>query len=118
MLKNFFTKPEAAAVLSLLAVTFGFVVLGGADFVKLAGAASWVNFAANLGIVAIPVGLLMIAGELDISIGAMIPAGSITTAIISGHFGLPIEFGILGALLFGVLVGLINGILTVRTAVP
>ena len=76
------------------------------------------NLAANLGIVAIPVGLLMIAGQMDISVGAMIPAGSITTAIISGHFGLPIEFGMLAALGLGVLVGLINGLLTVRTTVP
>jgi simple sugar transport system permease protein len=60
----------------------------------------------------------MIAGQIDISIGAMIPAGSITTAIISGHYGLPIEVGMLAALGLGVLIGLINGLLTVRTTVP
>ena len=62
--------------------------------------------------------MLMIAGEMDISIGAMVPAGSITTAILSGHYGLPIEVGMAGALALGVLVGLVNGILTVRTTVP
>ncbi len=76
------------------------------------------NFAANLGIVAIPMGMLMIAGELDISIGAMIPAGSMSIAIISGYYEMPIVIGILGALGIGVIVGLINGILTVRTSVP
>ena len=58
-----------------------------------AGAASYLNVAANLGIVALPVGLLMIAGELDISIGAMIPAGAMTVAIVSGYYGAPIIVG-------------------------
>ncbi len=111
-------RPAAAAVLSLIAVLAFYVIFGGVDLFKLAAAASWMNLAANLGIVAIPVGLLMIAGQIDISIGAMIPAGSITTAIISGHFGLPIEVGMLAALGLGVLVGLLNGLLTVRTTVP
>ena len=111
-------RPSTAAILSLLGVLAFYVVFGGVDLFKLAKAASWVNFAANLGIVAIPVGLLMIAGEMDISIGAMIPAGSITTAIVSGYYGLPIEVGMACALALGVMVGLVNGILTVNTTVP
>ena len=74
--------------------------------------------AAQLGIVAIPIGLLMIAGELDLSIGSMIPAGSMTCAIISGHFHLPILVGIGAALALGAVIGLINGIMVIRTAVP
>lgn len=111
-------RPEAGAVLSLLAVTAFFVIFGGVNLVNLLGAASWVNFAANLGIIAIPVGILMISGELDISIGAMIPAGSMTTAILSGYYDLPIVVGMAGALGMGVVVGLVNGLLTVRTSVP
>lgn len=115
---NFMRRPEVGAILNLLAVIIFFVVFGGVHLGNLVGAASWVNFAANLGVVAIPVGLLMIAGELDISIGAMIPVGSMTTALLSGYYGLPIAVGISGALGMGVLIGLINGLLTVRTSVP
>lgn len=111
-------RPEVGALLSLVVVIAFFVIVGGASPAKLFGAASWVNFAANLGIVALPVGLLMIAGELDISIGAMIPAGSMTVAILSGYYGLPIVVGMAGALGFGVLVGLFNGWLATRTSVP
>lgn len=111
-------RPEAGSILSLIAVVAFFAIFGGVDLVNLAGAASWLNFAANLGIVAIPVGLLMITGELDISIGAMIPVGSMTTAILSGYYGLPIIVGMAGAIGMGVLVGLVNGLLTVRTSVP
>lgn len=118
LIRNLLRRPAAASVLSLIGIVTFYVIFGGVNIVQLAAAASWLNLAANLGIVAIPVGLLMIAGQIDISIGAMIPAGSITTAILSGHYGLPIEVGMLAALGLGVLVGLINGLLTVKTTVP
>ncbi|WP_102226627.1 ABC transporter permease [Acidimangrovimonas sediminis] len=111
-------RPEAGSIVSLLLVVAFFVIFGGVQIDRFLGAASWVNLAANLGIVALPVGLLMIAGELDISIGAMIPAGSMSVAIVSGYYGLPIELGIAVALGLGVIVGLINGLLTIKTSVP
>ena len=111
-------KPGMGAFVSLIGVVAFYVIFGGVNVVTLAGAASWLNFAANLGIVAIPVGILMIAGEIDISVGAMIPAGSMTVAILSGFYGLPIIVGILAALGLGVIVGTINGVLTNRTTVP
>ncbi|ODT77387.1 MAG: ABC transporter permease [Pelagibacterium sp. SCN 64-44] len=117
-LGGLFRRPEAGAFLGLVAVLLFFVVFGSAKFLQPSGAASWLNVAANLGIIAIPVGLLMIAGQLDISVGAMIPAGSMTVAILSGQYDLPIWVGILASLGVGVVIGLINGILVVRTAVP
>lgn len=113
-----FRRPEAGAFLGLVGVFAFFLAFGSMDFLKPAGAASWLNVAANLGIVAFPIGLLMIAGELDISIGSMIPAGSMTVAIISGYYGMPIWLGIAASLGLGVLVGLINGYLVIRTNVP
>ncbi len=118
MMSAFFRRPAAASILSLIGVLAFYVIIGGVNLANLALAASWVNFAANLGIVALPVGLLMIAGEIDISIGAMMPAGSMATAIISGYYGLPIAVGMAGALVLGILVGLVNGLLAVRTSVP
>jgi simple sugar transport system permease protein len=111
-------RPEAGAFLGLLAVLIFFGAFGGLAFLQIAGMASWLNVASTLGVIAIPVGLLMIAGELDISVGAMVPAGAMSVAIISGHWGLPIYVGILVTLTFGVLIGLINGLMVVRTAVP
>ena len=111
-------RPEAGALLGLVAVLIFFGVFGGLTFLKPAGMSSWLNVAANLGVIAIPVGLLMIAGELDISVGAMVPFGQMTVAVISGHYGLPIWLGIAVALGFGLLIGLLNGYLVTRTAVP
>lgn len=115
---NLITRPEAASIITFVAVILFYVVFGGVQLDNLFGSASWVNFAANLGLIALPVGLLMVAGELDISIGAMIPTGSMSIAILSGYYELPIAVGIIVTLAIGVLVGLVNGILTVRTSVP
>ncbi len=111
-------RPEAGAFLGLIAVLAFFATFGGVTFLQPGGMSSWLNVAANLGIIAIPVGLLMIAGELDISVGAMVPFGAMTVAVISGHYGMSIWLGIAVALSFGVIVGLINGIMVIRTAVP
>lgn len=111
-------RPEAGAFLGLMAVMIFFAVFGGITFLQPAGMSSWLNVAANLGIIAIPVGLLMIAGELDISVGAMVPFGAMTVAVISGHYEMSIWLGIAVTLSFGLIVGLINGYLVVKTAVP
>ncbi len=111
-------RPEAGALLGLLAVLVFFGIFGGLSFLKIAGMSSWLNVAASLGIIAIPVGLLMIAGELDVSVGAMVPAGAMLTAVIGGHYGLPVWYGIIATLAFGILVGVVNGLMIVRTNVP
>jgi simple sugar transport system permease protein len=117
-LSGLLRRPEAGALLGLLAVLIFFGIFGGLNFLKIAGMSSWLNVAASLGIIAIPVGLLMIAGELDISVGAMVPAGAMMTAVIAGHYGQSIWLGVAATLAFGILVGLVNGIMVVRTAVP
>jgi simple sugar transport system permease protein len=115
---NMLRRPEAGAFLGLAAMFVFFTIFGGLSFVTIGSTAAWLNIAAGLGIIAIPIGLLMIAGELDISVGSMIPAGSMTTAIISGHYGMQIWVAIAAVLIMGVTIGLINGNLVVRTAVP
>ncbi|MGH6754722.1 MAG: ABC transporter permease, partial [Bradyrhizobium sp.] len=82
-------RPEAGSLLGLIAVFAFFAIFGGENFVMPAGFSSWLNVAAEIGIVALPIGLLMIAGELDISIGAVIPAASLTMAVVSGFYGAP-----------------------------
>jgi simple sugar transport system permease protein len=111
-------RPEVGALLGMVFVTIFFAIFGGAHFLSAQGVASWLNVAANLGIIAVPVGFLMIAGELDISVGAMVPAGSMIIGIVSGYYHLPIIVGIVVTLAAGVLVGLVNGLVVVRTAVP
>lgn len=111
-------RPETGSLIGLIVVYLFFALLGGKVFVGAPGWSSWLNIAAEVGIVALPVGLLMIAGELDISVGSVIPASSMTTAIVSGHYGMPAAIGIGCGLGVGLLVGFINGQLVTRTAIP
>ena len=111
-------RPEVGSLIGMIAVLVFFSIFGGANFLSAGGSASWLNVASELGIIALPVGLLMIAGHLDLSIGSMIPASSMTIAILSGHYGLPIVVGIFAALGLGLAVGFINGVLVIRTKVP
>ena len=60
----------------------------------------------------------MIAGELDISVGSIIPASSVTAAVITGYFGLPVLLGIASGLGVGLIVGYVNGVLVTRTTIP
>jgi simple sugar transport system permease protein len=111
-------RPETGSLVGLLLVYAFFAVTGGAVFIGAPGWSSWLNIAAEVGIVALPVGLLMIAGELDISVGSIIPASSVTTAVITGYFELPVLLGIASGLGVGLIVGYVNGVLVTRTTIP
>ena len=111
-------RPEIGSLLGLVIVYTFFSIFGGINFMSGAGTASWLNVASEIGFVALPVGLLMIAGELDISVGSVIPAASMAVATVSGHYQLPILLGVAVSLGIGVLVGVVNGLLVIKTAVP
>lgn len=111
-------RPEMGSFIGLVAVFVFFSIFGGANFVSSGGAASWLNVAAELGIIALPIGVLMIAGQLDLSVGSMVPASSMTVAILSGYYDLPIIVGIAAALGLGLAVGFMNGLLVIKTRVP
>jgi simple sugar transport system permease protein len=115
---NLLRRPEAGALIGLAGVIFFFAIVGGVEFLYPSSIGSWLSRAASLGIIAIPVGLLMIAGELDISVGATITAGALITALVSGYFEMPIVLGMVAALAFGLAVGLLNGYLVLKTGVP
>ncbi len=117
-LRTLLIRPEVGSFVGLVVVYTFFALMGGPVFVGAPGWSSWLNIAAEVGIIALPVGLLMIAGELDISVGSVIPASSMTAAIISGYFGFAAPIGIAAGLGVGVLVGFINGYLVTNTPIP
>src|SRR5450432_1060271 len=106
------------AMATLLIYIF-FALAGGANgFLTVPGTAGWLNTAAELGIIAIPVGLLMIAGEFDLSTGSVVGAASIIVARGTGFYGISpfVTVGI--ALTLGVLVGMFNAFLVNASRLP
>ncbi|MER8479291.1 ABC transporter permease [Mesorhizobium sp. M1163] len=111
--------PElGAAVAAILLYIFFSIAAAGNGFTSISGTASWLNTAAQLGIIAVPVGMLMIAGEFDLSIGSMVGAGSVTVGIVTGYYGQPLLFGLAIAFCVAMIGGLGNGLLVTRTGVP
>src|SRR6476659_5099298 len=81
-------------------------------------AAGWTDQAAQYGIVAVPVALLMIGGEFDLSAGVMIGSSGLLLGYLTTFHGVNIWPAIVIVMLFGVAVGLLNGVTVVRTRLP
>src|SRR5215469_11291850 len=81
-------RPELGALIGAIAI---FILFAGVDatpnhlWLTQAGLAAWSQQAAFFGIMAVPVGLLMIGGEFDLSTGAMTGCTAIMMALLIGH---------------------------------
>lgn len=111
-------RPETGSFIGFIVVFIFFAALGGPVFMGAPGWSSWLNIAAEVGIIALPVGLLMISGEFDFSVGSVVPASSMMTAMLAGHYDLPALVAICGGLCVGTAIGLVNGLLVTRTTIP
>lgn len=112
-------RPEAGGVVSAALVFAFFAIMAGQNgFVSPLGTANWLDTAADLGIVALAIGMLMIGGEFDLSVGSVVGAASMIVAICTGYFSLNPWIGVILAFLFGGLVGAANGLLVIRTRLP
>lgn len=118
VLRDLTRRPELGALAGTVIVYVFFSIFGGSNFTDLGGLSAWMNTASELLIIALPVGLLMIAGEFDLSVGSVVAGSSVTLAMVSGYFGLPTWVGIIAALSLGTLSGFLNGLMVTRTKVP
>jgi simple sugar transport system permease protein len=118
LLRRLLARPELGAVAGAIAVWIFFAIVAGSTFVTKGATANYMEVAAELGIVAVPVALLMIAGEFDLSVGAMITATGMIVALVTGQYGFPIFVGILAAVAFALMVGFLNGITVIWTRLP
>jgi simple sugar transport system permease protein len=113
------TRPEIGAVVGAVLVFVIFAVwAGGNGFLSLAGTASYLEVAAQVGIVASAVALLMIAGEFDLSVGSVVGAAGMVVAICIGIIGLPVWLSVILAFAFALVIGFVNGYLVVKTRLP
>jgi ribose transport system permease protein len=70
------------------------------------------------GIIVIGETMLMIVGEIDLSVGAVASLGSISTGLMMAKSHIPTPVSIVLGILVGALVGLINGLITVKIGIP
>ena len=114
-LRNLTRRPEFAAFVGTLFVFLFFTYFGWPTFIKPLVTGGWLNVAAELGLIALPVSLVMIAGHLDLSVGSILAAGAMTYAILTGHLGLPDFIGLPAGLVVGTFFGFLNGLIITKT---
>lgn len=100
---------------ALMFVTFS--IIASPHFLTLESMASTFTLAAELGIVAMGVTMLMIGGEFDLSVGSVLGVSSVTVPWLAER-GWPVAAAIPVALLVAISIGLLNGIVVNRTRIP
>jgi simple sugar transport system permease protein len=120
ILARLLARPDIGAFLGAIAVFFAFAYFARAvDWLSDPGiAAGWTDQAAQYGIVAVPVALLMIGGEFDLSAGVMIGSTGLLLGYLTTFQDINVWPAIVLVMLFGVVVGLTNGITVVKTKLP
>src|SRR5687767_4889048 len=110
--------PELPALAGVVLVWLFFALIAGPPFRSGAGTAAYLNAAAPLGIIAVPVAMLMIAGEFDLSVGSIIGLSSMTIVLLTTHFGWTLWPAILASGLLTAAIGFLNGVTVVRSRIP
>jgi simple sugar transport system permease protein len=119
-LSRLLTRPDIGALLGAIAVflAFGYFARDVNWISDPAIAAGWTDQAAQYGIVAVAVALLMIGGEFDLSAGVMIGSSGLLLAYLTTYQDLNIWPAMALVLLFGLAVGFINGMTVIKTKLP
>src|SRR5256884_60746 len=119
-LARLLTRPDIGALLGAVAVFFVFAYFArSVNWIGDPGIASgWTDQAAQYGIVAVPVALLMIGGEFDLSAGVMIGSSGLLLGYLVTHANMSIWPAMGIVLLFGLAVGFLNGLTVVKTRLP
>jgi simple sugar transport system permease protein len=118
------SRPEFGAGIGVVLVwAFFAVVAHENNFISWASTASILNRAAPLGILAVAVALLMIAGEFDLSIGSLVGFSGMAIMLLvtptdGGGFGWALWPAIGASLVLALITGAFNGSLVVATKLP
>ena len=110
-------RPSLPALVGLVVVVVFFEVQA-PTLLTSGGLAGVLDVAAPLGIGAVAVALLLVAGQFDLSIGVVALASSLLTALLIGHGGWSTWPALAVSLCAALGIGVINGVLVVNTGLP
>ena len=116
--RRLLARPELGAAAAATLVWIVFALVAGPPFRSLEGTAAVLNAVAPLGILAVAVALLMIAGEFDLSIGSIIGCAGMTIMLLTRHYDWALWPAIGVAVALSLAIGFGNGYLVVRTGLP
>jgi simple sugar transport system permease protein len=108
--------PEAVVLISFL-LLFVFFSIFAPHFLTALAIGNILTFGSITGIIVIGVGMLMISGEFDLSVGSNFALASYVIAI-TLNAGLPVILGISLAIVISTFLGFVNGWIVTRTNIP
>jgi simple sugar transport system permease protein len=110
-------RPEVGVFLGAAAVYVFFLI--SAPPVRDAGSMANILYqSSTLGIVTVPVALLMIGGEFDLSAGVAVITSALTASMLSYQLTMNVWVGVIAALVVSLGIGFLNGWLVVKTGLP
>jgi simple sugar transport system permease protein len=117
LVKTLLSRPEISALVMLLLVTLGFTLYA-PQFFSFGNARVILFAVPELGIIALGTGILMVAGEFDLSVGSVFALVPMVIVILIGRYGIPPWIAILVGLGVALLVGYVNGWITLTFNIP
>ncbi|TWP38364.1 ABC transporter permease [Leekyejoonella antrihumi] len=102
------SRPEIGALLGAIAVAILFLAVAPA-FREVPTVGTILYQSATIGIMTVPVSLLMIGGEFDLSAGVAVTSSGLATALITWEFGLNVWTGVGIGLVVSLAIGAFNG---------
>ncbi|MBL1098069.1 ABC transporter permease [Streptomyces coffeae] len=110
-------RPEIGALVAAIGVYIFFFAVA-PTFRQADSFATVLYQASTMGIMALAVSLLMIGGEFDLSAGVAVTSSALAASMLSFQLTTNVWVGVGVALLVSLGVGLINGLLLIRTGLP
>jgi len=93
-----------------LIVIFAFFSVVSPDFLNYGNVTAILFSTVVIGMLALGTTFVIITGGIDLSIGTGMALCAVIAGVLIVHSGLPMPLGVLGAVLFGGLIGLVNGV--------
>ncbi|MEV7289238.1 ABC transporter permease [Streptomyces sp. NPDC093252] len=116
-LRRLLARPELGSVVGAAAV-FVFFAFAADSFLRPASLSTVLYAASTIGIMAVPVALLMIGGEFDLSAGVMVTSSALVSSMVSYQLTANVWVGVAVSLLVTLAIGAFNGIMLTRTGLP
>ena len=109
-------REASIAVVALVLVIY--FQLGNSAFLSSQELSVVLRDTGRYGMIAVAEVMLMITGEIDLSVGSTFSLAPYIMVLLSISFGVPLAVSAAAGILVGVLIGVVNGIITVRFRVP
>jgi simple sugar transport system permease protein len=117
-LQRFFFRPEFAPLVLVTGEIIVFTILSGGQFLGTGNISNVLAFVPELGMIALAMTLLMIAGEFDLSVGSVFGFAPILMWTFYNQKVASLELGFLIAMLVAVFIGFLNGWFVTQFKIP